>query len=145
MSVTTLFIIVICLLIAEIIIFSMGIFGFLAFCAFVYALFVMHQSGMTDFHGVEFEIIAISGFSIFTLFAVGGYYAYKSFNKKISVGLESMIGNKATIKEWKNNSGKILFEGELWRATSQEIFEIDETCIIKNYNHMTLTIEKDPQ
>lgn len=143
MSVTTLFIIAVFLLVAEALIFSMGVLGFIAFLAFSYGLFTMHETGMTDFHGIEFEFVAAIGFSIFVIFAVGGYFAYRSFNKKISVGLESMIGSKATIKQWADQKGQIIYEGEMWRATSTDTFEPNDTCIITDYNNMTLTIKKD--
>lgn len=143
MSVTTLFIIALALLITEVFVVSMGILGFLAFCAFAYGLIIMHQTGMADFYGVGFEFVIVIGLSIFALFAIGAYFAYKSFGKKVSVGVESMVGAKAVVVQWNDNHGKILFEGENWRAASTDTFNDGDICRITGYNNMTLTIEKD--
>jgi membrane-bound ClpP family serine protease len=142
MTVETLFIIAAVFLALELIVVSMGALGFIAFGCFLYALFIMHQTGIETFYGLSFEAIAAIGLSIFTLFAVGGYFAYKSFRKKISVGIESMTGEPAVVTQWKGNHGKIEYEGEDWRAASTHTFKIGDICTITGYKNMTLTVEK---
>jgi len=142
MSIETLFIIAVVFLVLELIVVSMGALGFIAFGCFVYALFTMHQTGIESFYGLSFEVITAIGLSIFAIFTVGGFFAYKSFNKKISVGLESMIGKPTTVKKWSGSSGRIEYEGEDWRASSDDTFKSGDICIITGYKNMTLTVKK---
>ena len=102
----------------------------------------MYQAGMTEFHGFSFPAILVIGVSIFSLFAAGGYVAYRAFRKKISVGIESMIGQSAKVTSWSNGTGKIEYEGEDWRASSDDGFAKGDTCTITGYNKMTLTVKK---
>ena len=143
MTIEVLFTIVIVLLMLELVIVSMGAFGFIAFGFFLYALMTMHQTGIETFYGMGFTTIAAIGLSIFTIFAIGGFYAFKSFKKKISVGIESMKGQPAKVTQWHKTRGRIEYEGEDWRATSHDAFAIGDTCIITGYKHMTLTVKKD--
>lgn len=143
MTVEFLFIIAFILLAIELIVVSMGAFGIIAFIAFIYGLVLMQQHGMDDFYGLNFEIVAAIGFSIFVLFAVGGYYAFKAFGKKIETGIESMIGKSATVTQWAGRKGKIIFEGEDWRASASNTFKNGDTVIITGYKNLTLTVEKE--
>ena len=141
MSVETLFIIAAVFLLLELIVVSMGALGFIAFIAYIYGLIIMHQSG-SDFYGLSFEVVLAIGLTIFLLFAIGGFFAYQSFKKKISVGLESMIGEPAVVTRWTANHGKIEYEGEDWRAASTDKFKVGDICIITGYKNMTLTVKK---
>lgn len=143
MSVGTLFLIAVALLIMELVVVSMGALGFLAFCAFIYGLYIMHDTGMTELYGVHFDVIAGIGTSIFVMFAIGGYFALKAFGRKIETGIESMMDKPATVSKWSGHSGKIVFEGEDWRAQCDTPLSKGDTVIITGYEKMTLTVKKD--
>jgi membrane-bound serine protease (ClpP class) len=143
MSVETLFLIAIVFLAMELIITSMGVLGFLGFIAFMYGLYIMHMTGMDSLYGIDFEIVAALGLSIFIIFAIGGFYAYRAFGKKIETGIESMLGDKAEVVSWKNGKGKIVYEGEDWRAQSEDDLTKGDNVKITGYKKLTLTVEKE--
>ena len=94
----------------ELIVVSMGALS-IAFIAYVWPCY-LQQTGMTDFYGLSFEAVLAIGLLLF-LFALGEFVAYKSF-RKVSVGLESMIGEPAVVtlgwELWQNE-----YEGEDYR------------------------------
>lgn len=143
MSVETLFLIALVFLALELIVTSMGALAFIGFITMTYALWTMHHAGMTDLYGVGIQSIAVIGITLLILYAVGGYFAYKSFGKKIETGVESMIGETVTVTQWQGTSGKVEFEGEDWRAESDASFSKGDNAIITAYDTLTLTIKKD--
>lgn len=143
MSVETLFLIAIVFLAMELVVTSMGVLGFLAFLAFIYGLFIMHETGMTDLYGMSFEAIAGLGTSIFVIFAIGGYFAFKSFGKKIETGIEAMLHSSVHVTQWKGTKGKVEYEGEDWRATSDDAISKGDSVTITGYKNLILTVKKD--
>lgn len=143
MTVEALFLIAFVLLILEAFIPSLGLLGLGGFIAFITGVVVMFNSDMGTFYGLSFESITALGCLIFMAFAVFGVFAYRSFRKKVETGTESMIGQTATVSTWKNDSGKIVFEGEDWRAKSTTSFSKGDTVRITGYSKMTLNVEKE--
>lgn len=142
MSVETLFLIAFILLIAEAFIPSLGLLGFGGFIAFVSGVIVMINSDMTHFMGLSIQSIIALGTLVFLSAAIFFVFLIKSFKKRISTGIEYMKGEPAAVKKWKNGKGLIEFEGEDWRAVSDDEIKSDDTVIITGYNKMTLTVEK---
>lgn len=143
MTVEALFLIAFILLILEAFIPSLGLLGLGGFIAFLAGLVVMVQSDMRSFYGLSFEAIAALGCLIFLTFGIFGYFLYRSFRKKVETGTESMIGQNATVKSWQGEKGKIVFEGEDWRAKSESAIKKGDTVRITGYRNMTLTVEKE--
>lgn len=143
MSVETFFLIAFILLIAEAFIPSLGLLGFGGFIAFVAGVVTMINSEMTHFLGLSIQSIIALGTLIFLSAAVFGFFLFKSFRKRVSTGIEYMKGEKATVKTWKNDKGTIEFEGEEWRAVSDDNFKSGDIAVITGYTKMTLTIEKE--
>ena len=145
MTVETLFLLAFILLIAEAFIPSLGLLGLGGFIAFVCGLVLMRQSGMSDLYGLSFEAVAALGCLVFLIFAVFGYFVVKSFRKKVTTGLEYMIGQKAEVTCWKpdKGKGKIMFEGEDWRSVSKDFLALGDRVVITGYDKMTLTVKKD--
>jgi len=54
-----------------------------------------------------------------------------------------MDGQPAEVVSWKGRKGIIAFEGENWRAMSDNNFKAGDTAIITGYNKMTLTVKKE--
>lgn len=143
MTVEALFLIAFILLILEAFVPSLGIFGLGGFIAFVSGLVVMFNSDMGTFYGLSFGAIAALGCLIFLSFAVFGIFAYRSFRKKVTTGTEAMIGQSATVTIWNGHKGKVVYEGEDWRAASDNIFKKGDIVRITGLDKMTLTVEKE--
>lgn len=142
MSVETLFIIAVILLVLEIFVPSMGIIGFGAFLSFVTGVVILIQTETSEFYGISIQAIIALGCLVFLAFACCGYFLFKSHRKPVETGVESMIGQKATVKSWSKSSGIVVFEGEEWRATSDDPLKSGDTTIIDSYTQMTLTVKK---
>ena len=142
MSVETLFLIALVFLALELIVTSMGALAFIGFIVMTYGLVTMYQTGMTDLYGVGIQSIAVIGLTLLILYVVGGYFAYKSFGKKVETGVESMIGTQVTVTKWQGNAGQVNFEGEDWRAESNDPISKGDTVTIADYKNLTLTVNK---
>ena len=140
MTVETLFLIAFILLIAEAFIPSLGLLGFGGFIAFVVGVVTMISADMTHFLGLSLQSIIALGTLIFSSAAVFGFFLFKSFRKRISTGIEYMRGENAEVVSWKNDKGNIIFEGENWRAISDDTLKSGDTITITGYNKMTLTV-----
>jgi len=142
MTVETLFLIAFILLIAEAFIPSLGLLGFGGFIAFVGGVVVMVNNDITHFLGLSLQSIIALGVLIFASAAVFFIFLIKSFKKKIETGIEYMKGEPAKVYSWKNKKGLVVFEGENWRAISDDILKSDDIVIITGYDKMTLTVIK---
>lgn len=53
------------------------------------------------------------------ILAAAGWILAKAQRQKPKTGLESLIGQTATVRHWKNGRGKVFIRGELWDAVAQ--------------------------
>lgn len=143
MTVEALFIVAFILLLLEAFVPSLGILGLGGFIAFVSGLIVMVNSDMAHFYGISFGAITAVGCLIFLSFALFGVFAYRSFRKKVTAGAEAMIGSPAAVTSWNGHKGKVVYEGEDWRAVSDNTFKKGDTVHITALDKMTLTVEKE--
>lgn len=143
MTVETLFLLAFILLITEAFVPSLGLIGFGGFIAFVAGVTMMVITEQSDFYGLSIQSVIALGTLIFLSFAVFGYFLMKSFQKKISTGIEYMQGQKATVKSWSSLKGLITFEGEDWRAICDTPLNDGDIVTITGYNKLTLTVTKD--
>ena len=143
MTVEALFLIAICLLIAEAFIPSFGLLGFGGFIAFVSGVWTLIASNQPDFYGLSIQSIIAIGILTFLTFALFGFFLMKSLKKSVQTGMEYMINQPATIKSWHGHEGIITFEGEDWRAVSEGSFNPNDTVIITHHKKMTLTVKKE--
>jgi membrane-bound serine protease (ClpP class) len=143
MSVEALFITALVLILIEIFVPSAGLLtlgGFVAFCAGVILLLM---SDTTHFYGLSVEIVIAIGLLIFITFAAFGYYVLKIYGRKTTTGVESMIGKDVAVLDWKGSEGRVEYEGEAWRATSDDNIKKGDNVTIQNYHNMTLTVKKE--
>ena len=61
-----------------------------------------------------------------------------------TTGTERMINEAATVVSWNNKSGRVSYDGENWKARSQETIALEkgDKVIITHVDKMTLTILK---
>lgn len=143
MSVEFLFLIAFILLLVEMVVPALGIFGVASFIAFITGLVGMVLQGREDFYGLSFEMVTAIGITTFIIFAATVYFVYKAIGKKNQTGVEAMIGQTVTVKSWKGQSGLITYEGEDWRAKSDDKLVSGDMVRITKYNNLTLTVEKE--
>ncbi len=130
------------LLIAEFSIISLGILSVNAVLAF-YAVFAL-QTNNTMFMGVDVGWGLLFGIAFveFALLFVGIWLWRKHKSLKILTGTDAMIGQKALVVEWKGKSGKIQYEGEIWKAESVREMDLNpqENVTIQSIDKLTLIV-----
>ncbi len=67
-----------------------------------------------------------------------------TYNKPSIIGTEALLGQKAIVIEDLNPEGKILIEGEIWKARTIDNTRIPagQKVVVKNVEGLTLLVEK---
>jgi membrane-bound ClpP family serine protease len=96
---------------------------------------------ITDFEMTGPIIIAIVFAVAFIIFVI--YAIVKGQKRKLSAGIEDMIGKEAVVQTALNPKGTVLAEGELWTAISEgSKIEAGEEVIITKVEGLKLWVTK---
>ena len=130
------------LFVAEVGIMSLGLLTLNGLLA-LYAGFAL-QTGNTMFMGVEIGWGLLFGIACVEFVLVfAGIWLWRT-HKNISpaAGTDAMIGKKATVVEWSGKAGKISYEGEIWKASSEREIELSpqEFVTIRGIDKLTLIV-----
>jgi membrane-bound ClpP family serine protease len=86
-------------------------------------------------------IVAIVFAVAFVIFVI--YAIVKGQQRKLSVGLEEMIGKEAVVRTTLNPKGTVLAEGELWTAIAEDsTIEAGEEVIITRIEGLKLWVTR---
>ncbi|MGH1404524.1 MAG: NfeD family protein [Alphaproteobacteria bacterium] len=123
-AVTSLYVAGTLLIIAELGVISFGLITINALIA-LYAGYALQNGGDFIFDvAIGWPILFGIAFVEFALIATIISIFLWLKNKKISTGIDSMIGAKATVTEWDETKGTIRFEGEIWSAYSDQNMDL---------------------
>lgn len=129
-------------LIAEFFIPSFGAFGFAGVAAIIIGMVQLHQTGYVE--ELPISVRGLVGLSILgiMLSTLGGWYSYRLHKKKVTTGIESMIGASARVTKWNGKTGKIRIQGEDWQAYSDKKLELSEkdTVVISKVTGLKIKI-----
>lgn len=81
---------------------------------------------------IVFEVLEHVIFPIF-------WFVFKG-KKKSVYGITGMIGKTVEIKKWKLTTGKVLINGELWKAVSETPLQVGDKAIIQEVEGLTLKL-----
>jgi membrane-bound ClpP family serine protease len=96
---------------------------------------------ITDFEMTGPIIIAIVFAVAFIIFVI--YAIVKGQRRKLSAGIEDMIGKEAVVQTALNPKGTVLAEGELWTAIAEgSKIEAGEEVIITKVEGLKLWVTK---
>lgn len=139
---TFLYITGVLLIIAEI---GFTVFGILAFNGLL-ALFVGYaiQTGDTQFLGFDIDWSLLFGVAFIELsvVVVSAMVVLHYRKRKLSTGLESMVGDSAEIVEWKGQQGSVRVQGEIWKARAEQPLSLkkNEKVQVSAVDGLTLII-----
>ncbi|GJL84524.1 MAG: hypothetical protein DHS20C02_02990 [Micavibrio sp.] len=87
------------------------------------------------FFGIAFVEVAILIAAIFLIIR------YRRHG--VSTGTESMVGQKASVVEWKGQKGRVQIQGETWKAESDKEMDLkkDEKVTVDSVDNLTLKIK----
>jgi membrane-bound ClpP family serine protease len=60
--------------------------------------------------------------------------------RKSVCGVTGMLGKIGEVKQWKNNEGKVLVNGELWQAVGEVPLVPGDRVVIQNVEGLTLEV-----
>lgn len=141
-AVTSLYVAGALLIIAELGIVSFGMLAFNGIIA-LYAAYAI-QSGNTFVFGIPVSWPILFGIALVEVSVILCIVTLhlRLRKQKVASGTESMIDDKATIIEWDGQKGNVRYDGEIWKATSEEPLTVkpDDKVIIKTVNKLELII-----
>ena len=99
---------------------------------------------ITDFEMTGPIIIAIIFAVAFIVFII--YAIVEGQKRKVSVGVEDMIGKEAVVQTTLNPKGTVLAEGELWTAIAEDsTIDAGEEVTITKVEGLKLWVTKEPK
>lgn len=130
------------LIVAELFVVSMGMIALNG----VIALFIAYslQTGDNAILGVPIDwpfLFGLAALEILMIVVVVLVYL-RIANKKVTTGTESMIGEIGEIIDWADGKGRVLIQGEPWKAQGDGTFQKGDTVKIMAVNGLVLHIEK---
>ncbi len=130
------------LLIAEIAVVSFGLL-FLNGAIALYAAFALYMQHTTML-GLEMGWPVLFGIAFVEILVIAIVIAVHMWlkNQKTTTGTEAMIGDSATIIEWNGAQGSVRYDGEIWKAQSEQELELstDDKVLIDAIEKLHLII-----
>jgi membrane-bound serine protease (ClpP class) len=130
----------IALIIAEIVLPTVGVLGVLGILAVVLSGFVIHASSVP---GMDIILPVVAGVAVIGgLVVVGtGWLARKSFRQPVVTGAQGMIGATAEVVSAFSDKGTVRFGGELWTARTRSPLAAGQAVRIVGIEGLVLWVE----
>ncbi len=123
-AVTSLYVAGALLIIAELGVISFGLITLNAVIA-LYAAYALQNGGDFIFDvAISWPVLFGIAFVEFSILATIVLTFLWLKNKKPVTGVDSMIGAKAVVTEWSGTKGSIRYEGEIWKAYSEQQMDL---------------------
>ena len=61
-------------------------------------------------------------------------------NRKSPCGVDGIPGKLVQVKDWHDGRGRVLLEGELWKAVCSEPLQPGDTAIVTSVDGLILTV-----
>lgn len=128
------------LIIAEIVLPTVGVLGVLGILAVIISAFVIHSASVP---GMEIIIPIVAGVAVVGgLVVVGtGWLARKSMKEPIVTGAQGMIGASAEVVAAFSDKGTVRFGGELWKARTRSPLAAGQSVRIVDIQGLVLWVE----
>jgi membrane-bound serine protease (ClpP class) len=130
----------IALIIAEIVLPTVGLLGVLGILAVIISAFVIHAASVP---GMDIILPIVAGVAVVGgLFVVGtGWLARKSFRQPVVTGAQGMLGAMAEVVSDFSDKGTVRFGGEIWTARTRHPLTAGQTVRIVDVDGLLLWVE----
>ncbi len=112
------------LIVTEIFLPALGLFGVGGIAAVITGTVVLHNSGFMERAeiGIGWIIGLVTGLVALSL--VTGWVTWRAYQEKAQAGPESLLGTTAEIIEWNGKTGRVRAQGDIWQAFSDHMLTL---------------------
>jgi membrane-bound serine protease (ClpP class) len=130
----------IALIIAEIVLPTVGVLGVLGISAVIISAFVIHSASVP---GIELILPIVAGLAVMGgLVVIGsGWLARKSMREPVVTGAQGMIGARAEAVQGFSDKGTVRFGGEIWNARTRAPVNAGQPVRIVKVDGLMLWVE----
>ena len=86
-------------------------------------------------------IIAFLVFELIEHVVIPLIWFFKNRNKKSDFGVSGMIGKTVKIERWEKTEGRVLINGELWKAVCETPLSVGGKAVIQEVEGLTLKLK----
>lgn len=108
----------IAMIVMEIFLPALGLFGIAGIAAVITGTVVLHNSGFMERMDIGIGVIIALVSTLVVLSLAAGWIAWRAYKERISTGPESLLGTRAEVLAWEGKVGRVRAQGEIWQATS---------------------------
>lgn len=106
------------LMFLELVLPTLGLLGIAGFAGFVWACYQLYLV-----NALPGALVILGAAGALTLL-VAGLLTWKSYRRKVTTGVESLIGSTGKIVEWQNDKGRVAVQGEIWQAEAETVLSL---------------------
>jgi membrane-bound serine protease (ClpP class) len=130
----------IALIIAEIILPTVGVLGVLGIAAVIISAVVIHSASVP---GMELVLPLVAGLAVVGgLVVIGtGWLARRSMRQPVVTGTQGMIGARAEAIDSFSDKGTVKYGGEIWKARTQAPVSAGQPVRILKVDGLVLWVE----
>lgn len=107
------------MIITEIFLPALGLFGIAGVAAVVTGSVVLHNSGFMERTDIGFGWIIGLVSTLVALSLAAGWVTWRAYQEKAQAGPESILGTEVEIIEWHGTMGRVRAQGDIWQAVSE--------------------------
>ena len=130
----------IALIIAEILLPTVGVLGVLGIAAVIVSAVVIHSASVP---GMEIILPLVAGLAVVggLVVVATGYLARKSMKQPVVTGAQGMIGARAEAIVSFSDNGTVQYGGEIWKARTQAPVSAGQSVRILKVDGLVLWVE----
>lgn len=113
------------LIITEIFLPTLGMFGLFGVASVITGTVVLHNSGFMERWEIGIGAIIALVTTLVALSLMAGFITWRAYQQRISTGPESLLGATATIVAWDGKAGRVHIQGEIWQAFSDATLPVE--------------------
>lgn len=106
------------MIITEIFLPALGLFGIAGIAAVITGSVVLHNSGFMERMNIGIGWIIGLVSALVALSLAAGWITWRAYQEKAQAGPESILGTEVDIIDWDGKAGRVRAQGDIWQAVS---------------------------
>ena len=121
---------------------SFGLFGIGGIAAFCLAALLFIEPASAPWTSIGWDAVLLLAVATLLFASLVGVLGIRAYRRESITGPAGMIGDEAEIIEWTGDAGRVRIQGEIWSATSGEVFDArpGDKVIVSQVNGLNLKI-----